>query len=86
MTSVLVETIDGSGVLNFESASFSSFRDSPKSHFVTAEEAAAADIDDSIKRKRIGVSLKNLANEKELRYRHMLCLYITYDLGVNKIS
>ena len=45
-------------MLNFEVASFSGFRDIPTNHFVTAAEAAAeADIDDSIKRKRIRVSL-----------------------------
>ena len=50
-----VKTIDGYAALNFEVAGFSSFRDIPKNHFVTAE----ADIDDSIKRKRIRLSLKN---------------------------
>ena len=45
-------------MLNFEVASFSSFRDIPQNHLVTATDAAAADIDDSIKRKRIRVSLK----------------------------
>ena len=44
-----VKTIDGYAVLNFEVASFSSFRDI-ENHFVTE---AAADIDDSINRKRI---------------------------------
>ena len=41
-------------MINFEVPSFSSFRDIKKSHFVTV-----ADIDDSIKRKRIRVSLNN---------------------------
>ena len=51
-----VKTIEGYAVINlFEGASFSSFRDI-KNHFVTAAEA---DIDDSIKQKRIRVSLKN---------------------------
>ena len=31
------KTIEGYAVLNFEVASFSSFRDVPKNHFVTAE-------------------------------------------------
>ena len=48
-----VKTIEGYAVLDFEFASFESFRDiPPKNHFVTAE----ADIDDSMKRKRIRVS------------------------------
>ena len=42
-------------MLNLEVASFSSFRDIPKNNLVTA----VADIDDSIKRKWISVSLKN---------------------------
>ena len=48
-------------MVNFEVASSNSFRDIQKNHFVTAAEAAEeeADIDDSIKRKRIRVSLKN---------------------------
>ena len=50
-----VKTIEGYVVLNFEVASFRSFRDIKKIHFVTAK----ADIDDSIKRKRIRISLKN---------------------------
>ena len=44
-----VETIECYAVLNFEAATFSSFRDSNK-NFVTE---AVADIDDIIKRKRI---------------------------------
>ena len=47
-------------MLNFEVASSSSFQDIKKNHFVTAEEAAAADIDDSIMRNCIRVSLKKL--------------------------
>ena len=43
-------------MLNFEVASFSSFQDIQKNHFVTV----AADIDDSIKRKCIRVSLNTL--------------------------
>ena len=50
-----VKTIEGYAVVNFEVTSFSSFQDI-KNHFVTATEA---DIDDSIKRKRVHVSLKN---------------------------
>ena len=52
-----VRTVEGYVVLNFEVASFSSFRDIQKIQFVTAAEAAAeaAGIDDSIKRKRIPV-------------------------------
>ena len=49
-----VKTIEGYTVLNFEVASFSTFRDIKKNHFVTAQ----AEIDDSIKRKRIRISLK----------------------------
>ena len=51
-----IKTIEGYAVLNFDVASFNSFRDMQKTHFVTAAEA---DISDSIKRKRIRVSLKN---------------------------
>ena len=52
-----VKPIDDYAALNFEVASFSIFRDIQKSHFVTAAvEAAAADIGDSMKRKRIRVS------------------------------
>ena len=49
--------VNGYIAVNFEVASSNSFLDLPKNHFVTAE--AAADIDDSTKRKRIRVSLKN---------------------------
>ena len=58
-----VRTNEGYAVLNFEVASFSSVRDIQKNHFVTAAVQAEADIDDSIKRKRIRVSLKNEAVE-----------------------
>ena len=51
-----VKTVAGSLVANFEVASSNSFRDIKKNHFVTA---AAAEIDDSIKRKRFRVSLKD---------------------------
>ena len=44
-----VKNVEGSAVLNFEVGSSNSFRDIPKNHFMTA----AADIDDSIKRKRL---------------------------------
>ena len=56
-----VKTVAGYVVLNFEVGSSSSFRDIKKHHFVTpaAAEAGAADIDDSIKRQRIRLSLKN---------------------------
>ena len=50
-------------MLNFEVASSKSFRDIQKAHFVMAEaaaETAEADIDDSIKRKRIRVSIKKV--------------------------
>ena len=51
-----VKTTEGYDVLNFETASFRSFRDiTQKNHFMTAAEA---DIDDNIKRKCIHVSLK----------------------------
>ena len=46
-------------MVNFEVAGSSSYREIPKNHFVMA----AADIDDSIKRKRIRTSFK-----KSLRY------------------
>lgn len=45
-----VKTFEGYKHVNFEVASSSSFRDIPKNHFVTA---AAADIDDRYKRKRV---------------------------------
>ena len=48
-----VKTTDCYAVLNFEVASFSSFQDIPKNHFVTV----AVDIDDSIKRKRIRLKI-----------------------------
>ena len=54
-----VKTIEGYVELNFEVASFSSFRDIEK-HFVTAAAEAKADIDDSIKRRRIRVSPNDL--------------------------
>ena len=51
-----VKTIGGNFVVNFEFAGFSCFRDNIKrNHFVTAE----AGIDDSIKQKRLCVSLNN---------------------------
>ena len=50
-----VKTIEGYAGLHFI---FSSFRDIPKKHFVTAE--GAADIDDSIKRKRFCVSFNEI--------------------------
>ena len=54
-----VKIMEGCLVINFEVFSSRSFRDLKKNHFVTAAEAAVADIDDSIKRKRFRVSLKN---------------------------
>ena len=53
----VIKTIEDYLVVNFEVASSNSFRAIKKNHFVTAE-AAPADIDDSIKRKRIRLSLK----------------------------
>ena len=50
-----MKTIECYAVINFEDASFSSFLDILKNHFVTA--AAEAGIDDSIMRKCIRVSL-----------------------------
>ena len=50
-----IKTIEGYLMVYFEVTSSNSFRDIKK-HFVTAAEA---DIDDSIKRKRFHVSLKN---------------------------
>ena len=53
-----VKTIEGNALLNFKAACSSSFRDIKINHFVTAAAAeAAADINDSTKRKRIRVSL-----------------------------
>ena len=52
-----VKTTEGYLGVNFELATFHSFRDIQKNHFVTAAEAA--DIDDTIKRKRFRVLLKN---------------------------
>ena len=52
-----VKTVEGNPVVNFEVANSDSFRHIKKNHFVTT--AAAADIDDTVKRKRIRVSLKN---------------------------
>ena len=52
-----VKTIDGYLAIDFEVAISNSFRDIKKNRCVTA--VAAADIDDSIKRKRFRVSLKN---------------------------
>ena len=49
------KTVEGCGALNFEVASFSGFCGIPKNQFMTAE--AVAEIDDSIKRKQIRVSL-----------------------------
>ena len=54
-----VKTIERYVLLNFEAASFSGFRDIKKNHFVMAELVVAADINDSIKRKCIRVSLEN---------------------------
>ena len=59
-----VKTIEGYATLNFEVASLSSFRDI-KNHFVTAAEA---DINDSIKRKRIRVSPKKLHAQFDNNY------------------
>ena len=50
-----MKTVAGYVAVNFEVAGSNSFRDIPRNHFVTAE----TDIDDSIKRKRFGVSLNN---------------------------
>ena len=53
-----LNTMERYVALKFDCVSFSCFRDI-KNHFVTAADAAKeADIDDSIKRKRIRVSLK----------------------------
>ena len=51
-----VKTMEGYLVISFEVASSISFQDIKKNHFVTAD--VAADIEDSIKRKRFCVSLK----------------------------
>ena len=54
-----VTTIEGYAVLNFEGAALVISEILKINHFVTSEEATEADIDDSIKRKRFRVSLKN---------------------------
>ena len=54
-----VKTMEGYLVISFEVANSNGFRYIPQNHFVTAETAAEADIDDSIKRKRFRVSLNN---------------------------
>ena len=51
-----VKTNKGYPVINFEVATSNSFRYIQKYNFVTVAEAAEADIDDSIKRKRFRVS------------------------------
>ena len=51
------KTVEGYALLYFAVASSSSFGDIQRNHFVTAE--SEADINDSIKRKRIRISLKN---------------------------
>ena len=56
LSSENIKTIVGYAVLNIEVASISSIRDIQKNPFATTE--AAADIDNSIKRKRIRVSFK----------------------------
>ena len=58
ISGINVKTIQGYLVENLEVASSNSFRDIKK-HFVMA--AAEADIDDSIMRNRIRVSLKKLS-------------------------
>ena len=50
---------EGYAVLNLEVSEFSSFRDIKKNHFVAAAEVSA-DINDSITRKRISVSLNQV--------------------------
>ena len=52
-----VKTLEGYLVVNFEVARSNSFEIFPQNHFVTA--ASMVDIDDSIKRKRFRVSLRN---------------------------
>ena len=58
-----IKTIEGYPLVNLEVASCDSFRYIQENHFVTVE-AAAADIDDSIKRKRIHGLLKNGERKK----------------------
>ena len=57
-------TVEGYTVLPLEIGSFISFRDIRKNNFVTAAEAAA-DIDDSIRRKYIRATLKLLAKTQQ---------------------
>ena len=54
-----VKTIEGYLLVKFEGARSNNLRDIKKNHFVTADAAAEANVDDSIKRKRIRVLLKN---------------------------
>ena len=54
--------------MNFEVAISNSFRDIQKNYFVTAE----ADIDDTIKRKRIRVSLKKQTFASDLIASNMV--------------
>ena len=54
-----IKIIEGYLVVNFEVAISNSFRDIFKKSLRDSSEAAEADIEDSIKRKRIRVSLKN---------------------------
>ena len=64
-----VRTDLGYIVINFEVASYSSFRDIKKNHFVTV-----ADIEDSIKRKRIRVfRLKNIIQHQQFPVETQLC-------------
>ena len=60
-----MKTILGYVVANFEVASSGSFRDiQTKIISRTTEAAVETDIDDSIKRKRIQVSLKNVLEKR----------------------
>ena len=59
-----VKTIEGNAALNLEIATFNSILDILKNHFVKA--AAATDIDDSIKRKYISVSLNKYSKWSEM--------------------
>ena len=73
-------------MVNFEVASSNSFRDIRKNHFMTAAAEAPADIDDSIKRKRKSVSLKNryLSVVRYIRNINLIWLNST-DIDVHSV-
>ena len=75
-------TMKGYGAQNFEVASSCSFRDISKNHFVMAAES---DIDDSIRRKRFGVSLKKLDGLLSAFCRRQRCLDLSPKLRTTNV-